>query len=357
VLFAEGGHPYWNEHEVLPHDITREDGVRIAGWPDYEEQVLGLGRDFAAAGLQVFVSSGDLANVFAGDRDRAAQWAKRLGELLSISGARVAFVDVNEAWQNWVTGLAPSPGEVDRYVIQPFLTGYGNSTIALRSIGLGGESTESLNRWAGDTIQKHGHRGDYSQDHTSAVRRARGVFYAGDGPIPDRRVGLESEPGGPGASGTSFDDPEAIALLAAANFAGGFGFTFHSSAGVRAWLGATVDEMPGFAAVPRVAGYLPSDLMSAYTVRLHGGLPASPLTDADGFPGENRVDSVLTEDGRRFVALVYGEEGYTRLLARVPVRFSIITPDTGEPHSFTLYAGETLEVHYGAGRVLVGEVL
>ena len=66
------------------------------------------------------------------------------------------------------------------------------------------------------------------------------------------------------------------------------------------------------------------------------------------------MDSVLTEDGRRFVALVYGEEGYTRLLARVPVRFSIITPDTGESHSFTLYAGETLEVYYGAGGGLVG---
>ena len=357
VLFAVGGHPCWNNHEVPSHDITRADGVRIGGWADYEEQVLGLGRDFAAVELQVFVLSGDLANVFAGDPDHAARWARRVGELLSVSGVRVAFVDVNEAWQNWVTGAAPSPDEVNRYLIQPFLAGYDKPTIALRSVGLGGESTDSLNRWAGDIVQKHGHRGDYPQDHTSAVRHARGVFYAGDGPIPDRRVGLESEPVGPGASGTSLDDPEAIALLAAANFAGGFGFTFHSSAGVRAWLGETIDEMPGFTVVPRVHRYLPPNLMSAYTLRVHGGLPGSPLTDADGFPGENRVDSVLTEDGRRFVALVYGEDGYTRLLARVPVRFSIITPDTGEAHSFTLQAGETLDVHYRAGRVLVGEVL
>lgn len=357
VLFAVGGHPYWNDHEVPPHEIIRDDGVRIPGWPDYEEQVIGLGRDFAAAGLQVFVSSGDLANVFAGDRDRAARWASRVGQLLRVSGVRVAFVDVNEAWQNWVTGSAPSPDEVNRYVIQPFLSGYGEPTIALRSTGLEGESTDSLNRWAGDIVQKHGHRGDYPQDHTSAVRHARGVFYAGDGPIPERRVGLESEPVGPGASGTSLDDPEAIALLAAANFAGGFGFTFHSSAGVRGWLGEAIDEMAGFAAVPQVHGYLPPDLMSTHTVSLHGGLSESPLTDADGFPGANRVDSVLTEDGRRFVTLVYGEDGYTRLLARVPVRFSIITPDTGEAHSFTLQAGETLEVYYRAGRVLVGEVL
>jgi hypothetical protein len=357
VLFAVGGDPYWTGHEVPPHDITTADGVRIPGWPDYEEQVVGLGRDFAAAGLQLFVSSGDLANVFDGSPDQVARWARRVGELLRVSGARVAFVDVNEAWQNWVTGPAPSPDEVNRYVIQPFLEGYGMPTIALRSAAFGGEGTGALNRWAGDIVQKHGHRGDYPQDHTSAVRHARGVFYAGDGPIPDKRVGVESEPVGPGASGNSLDGPEAIALLAAANFTGGFAFTFHSSAGVRAWLGETIDEMPGFAAVPRVHRYLPPNLMSAYTVRLHGGRSESPLTDADGFPGQNRVDSVLTEDGRRFVTLVYGEDGYTRLLARVAVRFSIITPDTGEAHSFTMQAGDTLEVSYSAGRVLVGEVL
>jgi len=109
--------------------------------------------------------------------------------------------------------------------------------------------------------------------------------------------------------------------------------------------------------VPHVSSYLPTDLMSAYTIILHGGLSDSPLTDADGFRDENRVDSVVTADGRRFVTLVYGQNGYTRLLARVPVRFTIITPDTGESHRFTLRTGETLDIDYRAGRVLVGEVL
>ena len=109
--------------------------------------------------------------------------------------------------------------------------------------------------------------------------------------------------------------------------------------------------------VPRVASYLPNDLMSSYVHIYHGGRQESPLTDADGFPDGNRVDSVVTDDGSRFVSLVYGPNGYTRLLARVDVEFSIITPDTGESHSFTLLAGSTLEVYYTAGRILVGRVL
>ena len=154
----------------------------------------------------------------------------------------------------------------------------------------------------------------------------------------------------------TLDGEEALSLLCAANFVGGFAHAYHSARGVRWWEGP-IEGQPGFLSVPHVASYLPTDLMSGYTTILHGGLSDSPLTDADGFPDENRVDSVVTSDGRRFVTLVYGPNGYTRLLARVAVRFSIITPDTGEAHRFTLRPGETLDIDYRAGRVLVGELL
>jgi hypothetical protein len=164
--------------------------------------------------------------------------------------------------------------------------------------------------------------------------------------IPAKRVGIESEPVGPGASVNTLDGEEALALLAVANMMGGFAYVYHSSCGVRWWDGP-IQQQPGFLSSPRVVNYLPTDLMSRYTTILHGGLSDSPLTDADGFPDENRVDSVVTADGRRFVTLAYGQNGYTRLLARVAVRFSIIT----------LRPGETLDIDYKAGRVLVGEVL
>jgi len=358
VLFAvAGGGNYWNGHEVAPHDCTTTDGVSVRGWDDYDEQVIGLGRDFAAAGLQVFVSSGGLQDVFAGDLDKTATWATRLGGLLDESGVYVCFADVNEAWQNWVTGSEPSPDDVYRYVISPFLDGYWQKpVIALRSAPYSGETVEGFNLWAGEVIQKHGHRGHFPQDHVAAVRHSRGIYYTGEGAIPDKRLGIESEPVGPGASVNTLDGEEALALLAVANFVGGFAFVYHSARGVRWWHGP-IEQQPGFLSVPNVRSYLPEDLMSSYTTILHGGLSASPLTDADGFPDENRVDSVVTEDGRRFVSLVYGQNSYTRLLANVAVRFSIITPDTGESHRFTLRPGETLDIDYRAGRVLVGEVL
>ena len=360
VLMAVGWYPYWADHEVAPMDFTAQDGRRIQGWPDYEQQVVGLGQDFAAAGLQLFVSAGDL-QMFGGNLEAAAQWARRVGELLNASGVRVAFVDVNEVWQNWVTDREPDPSEVLEFYIQPFLDGYGKPTIALRSANFEGEEIDAVNRWAGDIDQKHGHRGHFEQDHTSAVRHARSFYYDEGEGVPTRQLCVESEPAGPAAPLISpvmgpIDDPEAVALLAASNFIGDCAFVYHSAAGVRAWLGTAIDEQPGFAAVPKIQHYLPSDLQSSYVTRLHGGRPESPLTDGDGFPNENRVDLVTTADGRRFAGMVYGDDGYTRLLARVAVRFSLITPDTGESHAFTLDAGETLDVYYRAGRVVVGEV-
>jgi len=357
VLFAVGWYPYWQDHEVAPIDFTTQDGRAIQRWADYEAQVVSLGQEFNAVGLQLFVSAGDL-QMFNGDLDATAQWARRVGELLNISGVRVAFMDVNEAWQNWTTNSEPTPDEVYQYAVQPFEQGYGHPLISLRSAPYSGDELDGLNLWAGDVIQKHGHRGNYPQDHVTPVRHARGIYYTGEGPIPDKRAGMESEPVGPGASVNTLDDPEALSLLAAANFMGGFAYVFHSGSGVRHWINSTsIDQEPGFSGVARVYSYLPTDLQSAYTVIVHGGLSESPLTDGEGFPGENRVDSVLTSDGSRFVTMVYGENGYTLLKARVGVQFEIITPHTGESHPFTLNAEETLQVYYNAGRILVGTLL
>ena len=208
VLFAVATPPgeYWDGHELRPTDA------------DYDELVAGLGRDFAAAGMQVFVSSGGLYDVFHGDLDACADWSRHLGSLLARTGVRVAFVDVNESWQNWVTGSEPAPTDIDQYVTGPFSETYGDDFIPLRSSQPGDEITELFNAWsAGHVIQKHGHRGDYPQDHTSAVRHSRGIFYDEQGAVsvPTVKLGIESEPVGPGASVSTLDDPEALALLAA----------------------------------------------------------------------------------------------------------------------------------------------
>jgi hypothetical protein len=350
VLFAVATPPggYWDGHEITPAD------------PDYDELVAGLGRDFAAAGMQVFVSSGGLYDVFRGDLNACADWSRRLGSLLARSGVRVAWVDVNESWQNWITGSTPAPADIDRYVTSPFAETYGGDFIPLRSSQPGDEIAELFDAWsAGRVIQKHGHRGFYEGDFVTAVRHARGIFYDEQSPdtvrVPRVKLGIESEPVGPGSSVSTLSDPEALALLAVANLIGGFAHVFHSGNGVRWWLGAVEDE-PGFVAVPSTPHFLPRDLHSAFNTITHGGLSASPFTDGRGFPTDNRVDSVLSDDGR-FVTLAYGNGGHTALEARRAVEFTIYTPHTGEARPFRLQAGETLDLRYGAGRVAVGRYL
>lgn len=356
VLFAVGGGDgYWNGHEVAPHAFTATDGHHVVGWSDYDDQVKGLGREFAEAGLQVFVSCGGLQSVMGGDLSLTRDWARRVGGLLRESGVSIAFVDVNEAWQNWTTNTEPTPDDVNAYVIEPLLEAYGRDALDLRSAPPEGEVAEAFDRWAGSRlIQKHGHRGHFTGDSTSPVRHARGIYYDEQGgvAIPQKRVGIESEPVGPGSSGLSLESPEALALLAAANFIGGFAHVFHSGYGVRHWLG-TIEAQPGFDVVPRVRNVLPDDLHSAFNTITHGGLAQSPFTDAQGFPTENRVDSVLASDGR-FVTLVYGDGGFSRIKANEDVQFTIYTPDTLDGYSFEIDKGTLLDITYMAGRILVG---
>ena len=370
VLFAVAGgygRQYWDGHEVAPHNFTTEDGLFVEGWSDYEAQVVALGQDFAAEGVQVFVSSGGLNHVFAlGDgrsssADQLTQmsaWSKRLGELLKLSEVGVSFIDVNEVWQNWVFSASPTPADVYQYVIQPFEQGYTKSLISLRSAPYSGETVEGFNLWAGDIIQKHGHRGHFAGDNTSVIRHARGIFYDDGTGIPTKRLGIESEPIGPRSSVESMTNPEALAMVTAANFTGGFAHVFHSGSGVRHWFhGRSIDQEPGFLECANVYKYLPTDQQSNYTVRLHGGRSESCLTDDQGFPTENRVDTVVTSDGTKFVGLVYGDGGFSRIRANVDVTFSVITPHTGAATSFALNEGQTLDVYYDVGRVLVGEIV
>ena len=360
--FTLGWYPFWRGHEVAPHDFVGKDGAHITAWADYDQVVT----DYAAAltdrGLRLFWSCGDL-QMFDGDLDACARWAKHVGGLLSPDPNLVIFADVNEAWQNWVTNSEPSPDDIDRFVIEPLKAGYGSDFIALRSAGPGdGETVESLDRWAGDISQKHGSRGGFRGDFVTVIRHSRGINY-GDPDSPSMRLGIESEPAGSdidreGHRGMGpINSPEALSLNCAANFMAPYAYVSHTHRGVKPWVGP-ISAQPGFHEVPRVREMLPADLMSAYRKIVHGGLTTSPFTDAEGFPEEDhrRIDSVLADDGR-FVTLVYSTNGKTQLQARWALSFLIYTPHTGEAHPFTMQRGDVLDLEYQEGRLLVGQRL
>ena len=345
--FTLGWYEFWRGHEVPPIGFTARDGVHVPAWHEYEHVVVDFAEALRVRGMRLFWSCGDL-QMFDDDAACSA-WARRCGELLADSGVVVA-ADVNEAWQNWIGDARPSPVEIDDVVIDPFSEGYRKPFIRLCSAS--DEDHASLDRWARDTSQKHGHRGDTAEDHVTVIRHARGINYDDDG-HPRVRLGWESEPPGPdidrqGHQGMGpINNVEAQCLLAVANYMAPYAFVWHSHRGVLPWKGP-IEDQPGFLEVPRVRSLLPPDLASAYRLITHGGKThESPFTDVDGFPesANRRVDSVLS-DGGRFVTLVYDETGRTVLQALWNVSFVLYTPHTHDAHPFPR-VGQTRRISDG----------
>ena len=352
----------WAGHETTPVDFIARNGSQVLAWPDYEDVVVGYAQALQDRGLRLFWSCGDL-QIFQRPRsewadpddfdhpvpDEAAcsQWARRNGELLRPFRNLIVKADTNEAWQNWLGDDEPAPEDIDRVVIDPLAEGYGQSFIKLRSANFEGEEMPALDEWARDLTQKHGY-GD-NDDVVGTIRHARGIFYTGDGPIPQIRLGVESEP-------RVIDGAEAACLLAASNLISGFAYVFHTNAGVSPWL-LDVRQSSGFDEVPGVLKVLPRDVQSRYRTIVHGGegQTLSPFTDHDNFPSdiERRVDSSLADNGD-FVTIVHSDNGFTRLRAKWPVRFTIYTPGTWDHHDFVMAEDEVLPLFYSVGRILVG---
>ena len=361
--FSLGWYPYWRGHEVAPIAFTGQDDVRVEAWPDYDDMVAGYCRALDERALRLFWSCGDL-QMFDRNEAQLTTWAQTVGQVIAVAAPGVMiFADVNEAWQNWLYDSEPDdPADLDRLVIDPLVDAYALPCLRLRSAY--SEEIVDLDRWGRPPLwQKHGHRGHFEQDHVSAIRHARGITYDEGHGRPVSRLGVESEPGGPSRDLIGADvmgpieTPEALCLLAVANFMAPAAFVFHTHRGVRSWLGPIADE-PGFEVVPNVRRHLPDDLQSAFRLIVHGNRDESPLTDADGFPeaADRRIDSVVAADDGRFVTLVYSLARHTRLRAVRALSCRIIVPDTGEYDDVTMTANAELDLEYACGRLIIGRL-
>ena len=358
-LFALGWYAYWRGSEICPTSFVSREGSAIDAWPDYDERVDEYVRALHARGLGLFWSAGDL-QMWSGREDAMRAWARSTGEVIGAAAPGVLVAaDVNEAWQNWITDREPAPSEVDRLVIDPLHAGYGGDFLRLRSAPPG-EEVHELDAWSRDIWQKHGHRGFHVDEHVSAIRHAWSINYDEAG-VPRNRLGFESEPAGPSMDLPAVSNvygpqtrPEALCLLAIANYLTGAAYCWHSHRGVQCWLGPLSAEA-GFASVPAARELLPEDLHSAFTQLVHGGRNDSPFRDGDGFPPDDdrRIDSALSTDGR-FVTLVYSAAPGTLLQARRSVEGQVIVPHTGEATDLALNAGESIDLAYECGRLIVG---
>lgn len=328
------GGSYWNGREVGPSVTT-----------DYYGQVRNFFSEARSRGLRIVWSQGDIAQL--GDRRTAMSEFARIDNEL---GGVIDFIDCgNEAWQ---TG-EPDPAKLAECI--GYYQSAGGRGLKSTTSADGDPTFADINKWSippSDVFDVHSWRGGHSWDKR---RHIWSYGYGGEGStrLP---FGIGSEPPGSGqlVSVTSNKhelDDEAVALLAVASMTGRQAFVWFSGEGVKIDQGLQVES--GFSSVPRMIAKLPKDLMTYHTSHHSGTTWASirvlePRDDV-------RVDGRMHNDGR-FVYVIDGPSGTYRL--RVARSFSgqLCDPGTVECTAVQHTAGQSLDLSFRRGRVLIGQV-
>ena len=282
--------PYWAGREV---DAGRQ-----------PELLAAFGQALLERGLQAVVSQGDL-------------WQADLGTLQRVKDAirqafpheAIAFCDAgNEVPNNggasptdcaaWISGL---PGVLSLSTTQS-------------------EEQADLIRWSRSPAQifdEHGYRGGHWWDKT---RHMFNLAY--EGAPDDRRLGIQSEPFGFGQRVSSTQNiheltDDVMAFAAVVSLLARQAYVWFSGPGVISDESERLQDMPGFASVPRLAAQLPRDVMT-YARLVHGGASQGGarvfgVTDEHG-AGTTRCDQAVDPASGRFVAAIYGPNPQYRAL-------------------------------------------
>jgi len=299
-------------------------------------------RFFAALttrGLRAVWSQGDIRGV----PDRRAY----MQDVAAADGGTIDWIDgANEAWQT---------GEPDPNKLADFVGAYAAAGgVALKTLtSPPGEGQDELNRYSiapADAFDKHGYRGGHCWDKR---RHAWGVGYEG---VPSIERGIESEPPGGGHRVSVTEnkhelDDECVALLALGNALGRSAFVWFSGEGVI--LDRGLETEAGFWSVPRAMRLLPRDVMTFRTIH-HGGASWRG-TRVVAAQGEVRVDGRIGDDGR-FAYTIDGPGGDHRLAVERAFAGQLCDPGTGACVDITKAAGDTLDVSFRYGRLLVGRL-
>jgi hypothetical protein len=311
---------------------------------DYEEIVRLFARSLRVRGVRWIVSQGDMLR-FAPDR---RGFMVRLAEILAEEGGTevVCAVDGgNEAWQNGET----DPGRL-RAIVDAFRAVLPVPVWSLTSPP--GEDPSELDEYAGTVYDVHGARHGRYYDW---IRHAFSIAYEGK---PACRLGIQSEPPGPGPLVSAVHpeakrelDDEAMCVLAAMHLMARQATVFMSSPGVSVRERGEFRRQPGFTAVPRLAEWLPEELMR-YERLFHGG---------EVFRGQRvcaavedvRCDHAMSHDGR-FMVCIYGPPGAYRIPIERRCEATVHNPATGESIQRLSPSDTELVVEFARGRVVLG---
>jgi hypothetical protein len=278
-------HPYWKDYRFGPH-------VQ----PDYYDRT----REFADAlkshGLRWLVSQGDMLRVYQTTSERQT-FMRRLAEAIKDSGVTIAVDAGNEALWNGESDPTKLTAVADAFrAVIPCAVWSRTSAAS--------EEKADVDATDGSIFDVHGYRDGHSYD------KLRHIFSCGyDGQFR-RRLGIQSEPFGPGplVSVTANQhelNSDVEALAGCISIFSRQIWVYFCSPGIKSDLGERFIDMPGFKETPAAIAYLPKDVM-AWPTLVHGGTSqqgrrvfAVPSTDA------TRADHALSNDGR-FVCAMYG---------------------------------------------------
>jgi len=358
-----GFYDYWRGREVAPISFTAKGGYHVEATPDYYGRLAAFLAYVRDLGMLVRWSRGDLQLFGEGSSQQTAvqDHVQQGAAALSAVG-----VDVLEHWtacnECELNGVE-EPTEADRYC-QAFTASHPG-VLAGYGAPYGTEESHELLKWAGgDFSSVHGYRpgNDSLEESEKTLRHLFSVRREGYGDQSAEMPICQDEPTGPGedVSGGRTDSVELLTLLAVLSHVTAQAWTYMSGWGVRH--NGPIETQPGFSEVLRTTAQLPADLYGWHIFR--GGNSENPWTSDSGFYGDSgvthgpgRIDGASSPNGR-FVVMVYGGKAPRVVRAQHRVEFFIWHPaDDSRQGPYTMQPGDTREITYEIGRVLVGRFL
>ncbi len=278
------GGPYWeNIWRPVGPDLTEQYWARL-----YDFLV-----ELRARGLSVLISQGDVGQI----RDRRG-FMRQLASIVNDVGPDVAAIvdGGNEAWQ---TG-EPDPAKLSE-MVSVFRAVCPGPLLTLTSPQ--GETKAELDTYSippADLFDVHGARGGHWWD------KVRHIFSVAYEQKPAKRLGIQSEPTGPGelVSVTDFKNEltdDTLAAMAVMSLLSRQAWVYMSGHGV-VWRGP-LESQPGFWSVPKAVALLPKDITS-WPSLCHGG-DVWRYKRVFAAQGELRADHAFSADNR-FACLLYG---------------------------------------------------
>ena len=333
----------WAGKEVTPTSFRNKSGQMVPATPAYYDQLTDFLRLCQSLQLGVHHSRGDLNSLPFNDVRTHCQV---VGAVQRNVGASVVLLNesCNESWQNGVS-------EPSRLAEMASALG-GHAIQALSCLEGATEVKEDLDAYSidpADVFYVHGFRQNRSLD------RIRHIFTIAYEAKPNRRLGWQGEPAGPGDGVTVGQEnhPEALALMCAMSLLSRQAWVYMSSPGVF-WDGP-IEAQPGFHAVAQVKTWLPKDLMRPATL-CHGGASwAGTRVLVANAEGTLRCDHAMFPDGQVAI-IVYGEPGTWTIPVERAVDGRVIDPLTGVAHPVSLRPGQLWPVTFARGRVLLGRL-